>query len=213
MEAIKDRLSYNLENKRYCYFERKIGNSKIENKFGFVIDFNDDFVILQETDDFEVCGYSVIPINTISKVRFNNNDKYYDKIMHCERLTDKIVKKHNINLSNWESIFKSIKKLNLNVIIENENPNENSFDIGPITKVSKDAVYIRYFNAQGLLNTEPSKIIWSKITTVKFDDRYINIFSKYLRERKEKSIKNNALPLTGGLAQAGVKMKWKIERL
>ena len=184
MEAIKDKLVYNLENKRYCYLERKIDNNKIDNKFGYIIDLNDDYILLQETDDFEVCGYLIIPINTISKVRFNNNDKYYDKIMHWEKLTDKIIKKYNINLSNWESIFKSIKKLNLNVIIENEDPNDCSFDIGPITKVSKEAVYIRYFNAQGFLDIEPTKIIWSYITIVKFDDRYINTFSKYLRDRK-----------------------------
>ena len=70
------------------------------------------------------------------------------------------------------------------MIIENENPNDSSFDIGPITKVSKDAVYIRYFNAQGFLDAEPTKIIWEYITIVKFDDRYINTFSKYLRVRK-----------------------------
>ena len=187
METIKDRLTYNFDNKRCCCFERKVDNYKIENKRGYILDFNDDYVLLQDMDDFEVNGYLIIPTNTISKVRFNNNDRYYEKILHWEKLTDKIEKKHDINLSNWKSIFNSIKNLNLNVIIENENPDDCTFDIGPIIEVSKEAVYIRYFNAKGLLDTEITKIIWSKITLVRFDDRYINTFSKYLRERKEKS--------------------------
>ena len=187
METIKDKLAYNLENKRYCCLERKFNNNKIENKFGYVIGFNEDYVLLQEIHDFAISGYLIVPIKTISKVRYNNNDMNYDKIMRWETLKDKIVKKHNINLCNWESIFKSIRKLNLNVIIENENPSDCSFDIGPITKVSKEAVYIKYFNAQGFLDIEPTKIIWNKITIVNFDDRYINVFSKYLRERKKKA--------------------------
>lgn len=189
MDVIKNKLVYNLENKRFCFLERKVGNNKIENKYGYIVDLSDDYVLLQETDDFEFRGYLIIPINTISEVRFNNKDRYYDKIMNWEKLTDKIERKYDVNLSNWESIFKSIKKLNLNVIIENEDPDDYSFDIGPITKVSKEAVYTRYFNTQGFLDTEITKIIWGKITIVEFDDRYINIFSKYLRERKIKSKK------------------------
>lgn len=80
-----------------------------------------------------------------------------------------------------------MKKLNINVIIENEDPDDYSFDIGPITEVSDEAVYIRYFDAKGLLNEESTEISWDKITKVEFDSRYINVFSKYLRERKRKS--------------------------
>jgi len=72
------------------------------------------------------------------------------------------------------------------VIIENENPEDVSFDIGPITKISDSAVYVRYFDAQGFLNTETTKITWDLITIIRFDTRYINTFSKYLRERRIK---------------------------
>lgn len=99
--------------------------------------------------------------------------------MTWEGLVDKIQNKHKIDLTNWNSVFNSIRKLGFNVIVENENPEDKTFDIGPITKVSDSAVYIRYFDAQGFLNTESTKITWDLITVVKFEARYINTFSKY----------------------------------
>jgi len=94
------------------------------------------------------------------------------------------LKKHKIDLTDWITIFKTIKKSGFNVIIENEDPDDKSFDIGPIIKVTKTAVYIQYFNAKGYLDTEAIKIAFNKITIAKFDDHYINVFSKYLRQRK-----------------------------
>lgn len=72
-----------------------------------------------------------------------------------------------------------------NVIIENENPEDKAFDIGPIIKLTKSSVYIRYFNAKGILEKEPTRIYWNLIPIVKFDNKYLNIFSKYLREPKK----------------------------
>ena len=107
--------------------------------------------------------------------------------MTLEGLVDKILNKHKIDLTNWSSILRSIKKLGFNVIIENEDPDDESFDIGPITKITDSGAYIRYFDAKGFLDTQSTKIKWDLITIVKFDTRYINIFSKYLRERKIKN--------------------------
>nr|HMU05913.1 hypothetical protein [Saprospiraceae bacterium] len=83
----------------------------------------------------------------------------------------------------------TIKKAGFNIIIENENPEDYSFDIGPITKTIQNAVYIKYFNAKGYLNNQSTKITFDKITIAKFDDHYINVFSKYLRQRKPKGKK------------------------
>ncbi|WP_035654634.1 hypothetical protein [Flavobacterium saliperosum] len=81
--------------------------------------------------------------------------------------------------------FKSIKDLGFNVIVKNENPEEDTFDIGPITKITKSNVYVQYFDATGLLDSESTKISWDQITVVNFDDIYINVLSKYLKEPKK----------------------------
>ena len=184
--SILEKIKYHLENKKYCKIVRQINNKAIENAKGYILDYSDGFVLIQDTDDFNIDGFSIIPINTIIDLLYSNKDKYYDKIMTCEGLVDKVYKKYPIDLTSWNTIFKSIRKYGFNVIVENENPDDESFDIGPITRISDSSVHIRYFDAQGFLNEAPTKITWDLITIVKFDSHYINTFSRYLRERKTK---------------------------
>lgn len=96
---------------------------------------------------------------------------------------------HKINLTNWQTIFKSIKSIDLNVIVECENPNIDTFTIGAIVKTTKKLVHILYFNADGFIDETPTSVDYDSITKVMFDDRYINVFSKYIRHKKKKITK------------------------
>jgi hypothetical protein len=184
-----DKIKLHKDKKKYFKVQRRVAKDVLEKSHGYIVDFSKSFVLLQDTDDFELDGYSIFPIKTIAEIQFNNTDKHYDKIMHSEGLTNKVALKHKIDLTSWTSIFKSIRLLELNVIVENEDPSDKSFDIGPITKVTKTAVYVRYFDSQGYLDKEPTKIPFDLMTIAKFDGRYINTMSKHLRERKSKTKK------------------------
>lgn len=174
------KLKHHLEGKIYCKIFRKAGNSIIHNE-GYIVDFNEDFVVFQESDDFELKGYVIITTRSIKAIRFNDTDAYYHEVMRAEEITDLIDYTHKIDLTNWATIFQSIKDSGFNVIIENERPGKETFDIGPIVKVKNKSVEIRYFNATGYLSEKLTKFKWKDMTIVKFDDRYINVFSKYLR--------------------------------
>jgi hypothetical protein len=184
--TIKQQIKYHLDNKKFCKVKRQVAEDTYEYSNGYIVDNSGDFVLMQESNDFKVLGYLVFPISTITQIRFNNNEKYYNKIMQGEMQVDNVLKKHKIDLTDWTTIFKTIKKAGFNVIIENENPEDESFVIGPIIKTTTTAVYIQYFNVIGYLDIEPTKIAFNNITSVKFDDHYINVFSKYLRHRKSK---------------------------
>ncbi len=184
--TIKQQIKYHLDTKKFCKVKRQVAEDSFEFSNGYIVDNSEDFVLMQEVEDFRVLGYLAFPISTIAQIRHNDNDKYYDKIMRWEKKVEEVSKKYKIDLTDWTSIFKTIKKAGFNVIIENENPDDESFDIGPIIKIIKTAVYIQYFNAKGYLDSEPTKITFDKITITKFDDHYINVFSKYLRQRKSK---------------------------
>lgn len=183
---IIEKIKNHLVNKKYCKIKRQINQKAIENAKGYIVDYSDKFILIHETDDFNLDGYSIVSIDTIIDIQYSNKDKYYDKIMNSEGLVDKVQNKYIIDLSSWSSVFRSIRKYGFNVIVENENPDDESFDIGPITRISDSSVHIRYFDAQGFLDEKPTKISWDLITIVRFDTHYINIFSKYLRERKTK---------------------------
>jgi len=144
-----EKLKYHRDMKKYTRVRREVATDVFEDSRGYVIDFSKDFILMQNTDNFDVDGYSIFHVKSIAEVRFTNNEKYYDRIMHAEGLKNKVVREHKIDLTSWTSIFRSIKTLGLNVIIENEDPKDESFDIGPIKKATKTAVYARYFDAQG----------------------------------------------------------------
>lgn len=185
MEII-EKIKFHQGNKKYCKIRRSVGENTFEKSSGYIVDFSENFVLLQETDDFIIRGYLIIPFQSISEVICSVSDKYYDKIMKAEGITAKVGNKYKIELKSWKTIFDSIQKLDFNVIVQNEKPNNEDFNIGPITKITEEAVYIQYFDPKCYIDSESTKIDFSEITIASFDDIYINTLSKYLRKRKPK---------------------------
>ena len=69
------------------------------------------------------------------------------------------------------------------MIIINEISDEDTFDIGPILKVTSNEVTINYFDATGKFDEDLTEIQYSDITHIDFDDIYTNTISKYLKNK------------------------------
>jgi vacuolar-type H+-ATPase subunit B/Vma2 len=188
MDTITQKIKHHFENKKYCKVTRATSQSSTEKSSGFIVDYSDSFVVLQETNDFDFLGFNLLPINQLKEIRYNRTDKYFDKIFNWEGIKEKVGGRYEIDLSSWATVFKSLKKHSLIVIVECENLDVNAFNIGPITKITRDSVYIQYFDATGLLDEKSTSIDFENITRVQFDARYTNVFSKYLRHRKVKKL-------------------------
>src|ERR1700744_3723799 len=137
---IVEKIKYHLENKKYAKLFRTVGKNSVQTSSGYIVSYNGDFIILQESNDFRLLGYNILPVKQLKKVRFNKWDKYYDKIMGWEGETDGVGINYTVDLTDWQSVFKSIRSQNLNVIIECEAPKLNTFTIGPIVKITKKKV-------------------------------------------------------------------------
>ncbi len=186
-EKIIEKLDKHCKEKLYVRLTRKKGGYEGIST-GYIVDKSNDFILLQESDEFRILGYQIIPINTIKHVRYNKNDKTYDNIIRQEKLFDKVKSKYKIDLSDWKSILTDIKKTGLTVISECEHPELNYFCIGNIMRINEKSLSIRYFNAQGFLDKKNTKHKFKDITKLSFDDHYANVFSKYV---KEKTVANN----------------------
>ena len=180
---IAEKIKEHFDKKHYINITRLVGKGTHIISRGYIINFSTDFLILQETDDFRALGYNILPVSQIQKIRFNKDDKFYNKIMILENEINKIGIDYKVDLLNWKTIFKSLKEHSLSVIVYCEDPDIDGFTIGPIVKISKKSVYIQYFNASGILDDKPTSIDFESITKIMFDDRYINIFSKYLKSK------------------------------
>ncbi len=183
--TISEKIIFHYDSKRFARISRLVAEGCTEISRGYIVDYSNDYIILQETEDFKVFSYLVLPISQISDIRNNSSDKFYDKIMKWEKEIDKVSLLHTIDLTSWQTIFKSLKKTGLNIIVECENPSIDTFTIGPIVKATKKLVYILYFSPTGFFDEKPTSIDYSSITKAVFDDRYINILSKYTRHRKK----------------------------
>src|SRR5690606_26997598 len=128
--------------------------------------------------------FLIFPINQISELRRNRNDIFYEKVCKAEGLIEPSIKDHRVDLTSWKTVFQSIAKLGLNVIVRYEHHDENTFDIGLIIKVTKKKVDIKYIDARVNLDNEITEIPFDKITLVEFDDIYINVLSKYTKVSK-----------------------------
>ncbi len=186
-KTILEKIKFHCDNKKFTRITRQTSEDTTEISRGYIVDYSENFIVLQLTDDFEINdGFIVIPVSLIKDLRFNSHDKYYDKIMFWEKEIEKVAITYKTNLTDWESVFRSIKKTGLNVIIECENPSIDTFTIGPIVKITKSKVSILYFDPSGFSDEEPTFILYKNITQVTFNSRYTNVFSKYIRRKKTK---------------------------
>ena len=137
------------------------------------------FYALKE-DDFITNGYSIRRFRDIKKFEIKDDAKYVD-ILRAEKVLDG-VSAPDIDLTDWNSVFLSLSRLGKNIIIEHESLDEDEWEyyIGRIEKVLKTKVLFRHFDADGIWQDEPYEIPFSKITSVTFDCRYVNVFSKYV---------------------------------
>jgi hypothetical protein len=179
---ISEKLKLHLGN--YVKITRTVAKGVDQTSSGYILDYSDDFVLMQEAGDFTLHGYIVLPVNQLKKIRHNKYDKCFKKIMIAEAEADKVGINYKIDLSSWQTVFNSIKDIPQNVIVECEDPKIGSFTIGPIVKANKKKINIQYFDPTGLLDETPTSVNYEDITKVSFDSRYINVFSKYLREKK-----------------------------
>lgn len=186
--TILETIKTHCKDRKFSRITRDVSDDWDEISRGYFVDYSKDFVVLQETDDFKVLGFNIFPTRHISRIRYNNHDRYYDKIMAWENEKDKIGLKTKVDLTSWKTIFKTFQKKKMNVIIECEDPDIGSFTIGAVKRVTNKSVFILYFDAAGFLDDKPTRLDYEDISRIMFDDRYVDIFSKYTRERKKKKL-------------------------
>lgn len=145
----------------------------------FPLKVNDKFFLGAVEDDFQLDGYCIRRIKQVKKAQIRD-----DKCLAIE-IAEGLVKDitlPKVSLSGWAQMFRSLKALGRNIIIEHESRDNKKceFYIGRIEAVKKHSVVFRHFDADGVWDEKPIKIPYSRITSVTFGARYVDVFSKYL---------------------------------
>ena len=173
---IKEIINIGLTQKKLCRIFLKYD---VNYRYYFPLLCSNELFLGAEEDDFILDGYSIRRFKDVVKVQIK--DDMCEKILELEGITDNLTTP-NVGLTNWETVFKSLQKRNNNIIAEKENlgDEESEFVIGRIEKVYKKFAYVRHFDADGIWQDEPYKMLFAEITSITFASRYVDVFSKYL---------------------------------
>lgn len=150
--------------------------------FHFVLDLGPNLVLLQDESSFRLDGYSIVNLADVTAVRSGRLERFTERLLKQERATPSLPPVP-IDLSDWRTVLKSLQAYGKHVIIECETGDEDfdEFFIGRIEKLNKASVSFRHFDALGQWDDEPTTIRFRDITRVRFDERYIDVYSKFLK--------------------------------
>ena len=154
----------------------------VENLHGFVLGVSKQLVLMHEVSEFHLDGYCIMNFGDIEKIRFSKLERYRAAILKAEKVIRQVGLDDEIELSDWESALRSLKKVGRNVIAEGERPEVDEFVIGRIHRVNKKSVTMQGFDAMGQWEADTHRLAYGDITSVTFDNEYVTVFSKYLRD-------------------------------
>lgn len=141
-----------------------------------------NLLMIQFLDDFQPDGYIILRTRDITFARSGESERFSEMILKEEGILSQLKEPPEIDLHNWGTVFRSLQSLGRNISIECERIEDGEFYIGKIIEVNNKSVSLLYFNGVGEWDEEPTDILYEEITQVSFDNRYINIMSKYLKK-------------------------------
>jgi len=184
IKEFDERLLSHIKHKDFVKIYRT-GTDGAANISGFIIQMSDEFLLLQNEEEFFLNGYSIIRKERFDSIRMDETELFQRKILESEGIISlQHGLKEEINLASLSTIFSDLKKKDYYVIVECEDLEESTFTIGEISNSTRESVGIRYFAPDGVIEKEPTNIEFKDITLIKFDDRYTKLYRKYLTEEE-----------------------------
>ncbi len=152
----------------------------VETVEGFVLAVGKELVLLHVVDDFHLDGYRIVPRSQVERARHSAVERYRAAILRAEKVLGRIGIEGEIDLTDWNATFKSLKARGENVIVEDEREESEEFVIGRIERVNKKSAAIRGFDALGRWDAETTRFKYVDVTSVTFGGEYVTTFTKYL---------------------------------
>lgn len=150
--------------------------------YGYPVDASGELVAISFIYDFMPDGYKIIRKKDITDVFCGAAERFLDKVIKNEHKDFKPELK-NIKLSTMKALCDELMSSGQIVTLECEDFEENIVLIGKIASIDGNLVSIKTFDALGVWDKEISSVELDDITCITIDNSYVNIISKYLREK------------------------------
>jgi hypothetical protein len=144
--------------------------------YGVIVAQSPALTLLHYYYDFEFDGYMVIRTKDITRCESSESNDYCQRLMRRENLWETVPRwVKTLSIVGWRELISGLAgKV---VILEDEV--RETFYIGPLVEAQTKHAAIHYFDVCGRLQ-DVEKLAYSRITVMKFGDRYSTIHAKYL---------------------------------
>ncbi len=150
--------------------------------YGYPVGASGELVAISFIYDFMPDGYKIIRKKDITGVFCGQPERFLDNVIKSEHEGFKPELK-DMQLSTMKALCDSLMQGGQIVTVECEDFEENIVLIGKIASIDGNLVSIKTFDALGVWDKEVSSVELDDITCITIKNSYVNIISKYLKEK------------------------------
>jgi hypothetical protein len=173
-----------IERKYLAEFNRKPFDKSKE--FGFILDWNDQFTLIQifDHDWFEIDGYCIFQNESIKNFRVYDKEEYFlNEVTKVKKIKPKPVPE--ILIESWESILQTVND-NFNLVsVESELIYKNQCNIGRLGKFSKKSFGLIEIHPDASWDDSETKYKFKDLTKVCFNRAYDKTLWEISESRKK----------------------------
>ena len=144
-----------------------------ESDYGFVIDFNDDFLIIEQfNNECKYDGLTIFLRQNITRIRWSGND--IESVSKLIDISKRQSGKINIDLTSIQTVLQTVNKLYNHLTIHIQDIDKEVCFIGQIHEMDNDSIVIHEFGTKGTLDRKYILLSINDITRIDAGGQYEN---------------------------------------
>ena len=144
-----------------------------ESDYGFIVDFNDDYLLIEKFDD--ECNYDGLTIilrHNISRVRWSGND--IESVAKLIDTSKRQAEKINIDLTSIQTILETVNKNFNHLTVHIQDIDKSVCFIGQIHEMDENSIVIYEFGTKSSLDRKFILLGLDDITRIDAGGQYEN---------------------------------------
>ena len=150
---------------------------------GFIVDFDDQWILLKREYDFYIDGWVLLRIEDISSLESTPTCEFQKTLLEEEGVLDQVDFSIRLPEGGIKEVLANFDRRS--VITLEEESEDGIFVIGFIDEVGADSVSIEFITGVGNIDDEKSVLDIESITTISYQSNYCLFYQRYF-ERNQK---------------------------
>jgi len=175
-------LHKHIKNENFVKVYTSTEDTDLEAYEGFIFEYNNDYVLMNDMRDFNYDGLVVLKKADIHEIKHTQNENFFLHLLKKEKIKKDIYKRRKrikFKLASIQEMMDNLKSLQIPIICEHLSGKRELFQIGTIKEVSNKKAQMKYFNARGKFDFKLVPVPYKSLTFMRIDSPYANIFYKY----------------------------------